>query len=58
MAYLLVPLAGLALALLWAGWSVRPRRRAGTVQTIAAYHRALAAIARTRDGSPPPGRPG
>jgi hypothetical protein len=54
MAFLLVPLAGLVFALLWAAWTTRPRRRAGTVETIAAYHRVLAAMARTRK-QPPPG---
>jgi hypothetical protein len=56
--WLTIPLVALIGALLWATWAGRERGPADPVDTVAAYHRFVQALERTRVEPPAGGPPG
>ena len=50
--WLAMPLAALIVAVLWASWVARPRGPGDPVDSVAAHHRFVEALERTRLGQP------
>ncbi len=50
--WLAIPLLALIAAVLWATWAARPRGPADPVDSVAAHHRFVAALERSRHEQP------
>ncbi len=50
--WLAIPLLALIAAVLWATWAARPRGPADVVDSVAAHHRFVEALERSRQDSP------
>jgi hypothetical protein len=48
LAWLAIPLVALIAAVLWASWAARPRGPADPVDSVAAHHRFVEALERSR----------
>jgi hypothetical protein len=57
--WLAIPLVALIAAVTWASWVARPRGPADPVDSVAAHHRFVEALERSRHGQPddPPATP-
>ena len=56
LAWLAFPLVALLAAIAWASWVARPRRPADPLDSVAAHHRFVEALERSRRDRPrPPG---
>lgn len=55
LAWLAIPLVALIVAVMWASWVARPRGPADPVDSVAAHHRFVEALERSRqERSAPP----
>jgi hypothetical protein len=50
--WLLIPLVALVAAVAWASWAARPRGPADPVDSVAAHHRFVEALERSRRDQP------
>jgi hypothetical protein len=50
--WLLIPLVALVAAVAWASWAARPRGPADPVDSVAAHHRFVEALERSRHDQP------
>ena len=54
LAWLAFPLAALIVAMAWASWVARPRGPSDPLDSVAAHHRFVEALERTRQERPAP----
>ena len=54
LAWLAFPLAALIVAMAWASWVARPRGPSDPLDSVAAHHRFVEALERTRQERPVP----
>ncbi|CAA9286701.1 MAG: hypothetical protein AVDCRST_MAG41-4052 [uncultured Corynebacteriales bacterium] len=52
--WLAMPLLALVAAVAWGGWAARPRGPADPLDSVAAHHRFVAALERSRQDPPDP----
>ncbi len=54
LAWLAIPLVALIVAIAWASWVARPRGPSDPVDSVAAHHRFMEALERSRQERPVP----